>query len=56
MFNEKEVKERLQKATEGLKKFIEHAKDSPFEIKCKNCGRSVYVGRCCDNPEIEVLE
>lgn len=25
---------------------------------CKSCGRIVYVGKCCDNPdyEIEVIE
>ena len=33
--------------------------DTPYTdimiMPCKNCGRCVYVGRCCDKPDCEVV-
>lgn len=44
-----EVKERLSVA----RRFLESI--DPDTI-CLNCGRSVLVGKCCDNPNIVVME
>lgn len=49
--------EELDKAVERVKQYM---KKNKFLFKecdispCKNCGRMVYVGKCCDNPDYSV--
>lgn len=57
MYLQEEVKKIFEEVNPFLQAFIHKAWKNPFpEIKCRNCGRSVYVGKCCDNPDIEVKE
>jgi len=59
-YDEAEVKARIASAMEELFREWEPlfvgVENSPLanmpEIYCRNCGRSVYVGRCCPNPDI----
>lgn len=63
-YNEEEVKARLEKAVDEMMKDFKPmfvgVENSPLsrmpEIYCRNCGRSVYVGRCCPAPDIQTVE
>lgn len=63
-YDESEVKARLEKAVEEMMKDFKPmfvgVENNPLsrmpEIYCRNCGRSVYVGRCCPTPDIQVIE
>lgn len=62
------IKEEVEEAVTAARKFLESVMHNRTkngstlsienfpEIKCRNCGRSVYVGKCCDNPDIEIKE
>lgn len=44
---------RLNKATSSIPK--DWFRRPGFYLEpCKNCGKCVYVGKCCDNPDSEV--
>lgn len=63
-FNEEEylkaVHRMLDYANRTNKEYVNNLMEVPMiDLKpCKSCGRIVYVGKCCDNPdyEIEVVE
>lgn len=63
-FDEEEFKESIQRMLDYAKRtnfqFRDNLKKLPrIDLKpCKNCGRIVYVGKCCDKPdyEIEIIE
>ena len=45
--------ERLRKAISAIPK--DWLSRPGFYVEpCKNCGKCVYVGKCCDNPDREV--
>lgn len=49
----KECLKRLNKATSSIPK--DWLNRPGFYLEpCKNCGKCVYVGKCCDNPDSEV--
>lgn len=59
-FNEEEfqkaVKILLDYAKRTNKDYIANLRMFPdIDLKpCKNCGRIVYVGKCCANPDYEI--
>lgn len=55
--SEEEVKKRVNEALAGIDwgKVFDSMPQIPDTI-CLNCGRSVLVGKCCDNPNIVVME
>lgn len=53
MYIEKDVKESVAAALDFLSK-LNISKLTTADIHCANCGRSVYVGKCCDNPKTVV--
>ena len=57
MYLKEEVEQFFKEVKPSLQAFIHKCWENPFpEITCRNCGRSVYVGKCCDNPDIEIKE
>ena len=56
----KAVQRMLDYAKRTNKEYINNLMKAPMiDLKpCKSCGRVIYVGKCCDNPEyeIEVIE
>ena len=50
---------RLDKAKDNVTTSVwfKHIMGTPYPdiMPCKNCGRCVYVGRCCDKPDCEVV-
>lgn len=53
MYIKKEVEESVDDAMKFLMNINMDKLPQLFpEIVCENCGRSVYVGKCCDNPKI----
>ena len=54
----KAVERMLDYAKRTKKDYINNLMNTPkFELlPCKTCGRVVYVGKCCDNPQYEVIE
>lgn len=56
----KSVQRMLDSAKRKNKEYVNVIKKfQKIDLKpCKSCGRIVYVGKCCDNPdyEIEVIE
>lgn len=59
-YYQKAVRSMLDYAKRTNKDYVENLKKVPLiDLKpCKNCGRVVYVGKCCDNPdyEVEIIE
>lgn len=51
-----EVKERLSVARRFLESIDPDKLGKCPDTICLNCGRSVLVGKCCDNPNIVVME
>ena len=53
---QKAVRRMLDYAKRTNKDYVEILKKVPLiDLKpCKNCGRVVYIGKCCDNPDYEV--
>lgn len=56
-YDPEEVKKRVSEALAGVDwgKVFDSMPQIPDTI-CLNCGRSVLVGKCCDNPNIVVME
>lgn len=54
--SEEEVKERLSVARRFLESIDPDKLGKCPDTICLNCGRSVLVGKCCDNPNIVVME
>lgn len=55
------AQERIEKAVESLlknsKPLFDLRKTRSFcDFYCRNCGRSVYVGKCCTSPDIQEME
>ena len=57
---QKSVQRMLDYAKRTNKEYVNNLMKAPIiNLKpCKSCGRIVYVGKCCDNPdyEIEIIE
>lgn len=57
LFEPMYIEEDVKKAVDDAVIWLSQAgfKAPTFEIQCRNCGRSVYVGKCCDNPDIHEI-
>lgn len=59
-FNEGEFYRHVQKmldyAKRTNKEYVNNLMKAPMiDLKpCKSCGRIVYVGKCCDNPDYQI--
>lgn len=53
---QKDIKIVLDYAKRTNKDYIINLRMFPnIDLKpCKSCGRIVYVGKCCDNPDYEI--
>ncbi|AFC22199.1 hypothetical protein GAP161_091 [Cronobacter phage vB_CsaM_GAP161] len=51
-----EVKERLSVARRFLESIDPDKLGKCPDTICLNCGRCVMVGKCCDNPNIVIME
>lgn len=58
MYIEAEVNEAVSTARKFIESVMAQRTSANLfpEIRCRNCGRCVYVGKCCDNPDIEIKE
>ncbi|QDH49087.1 hypothetical protein PHYNN_192 [Pantoea phage Phynn] len=63
-YGSEEVNKRISDAMKTIEDCVRQSlQENPFardtklpEIYCLNCGRSVYVGRCCPSPNITNME
>lgn len=54
--SEEEVKERLSVARRFLESIDPDKLGKCPDTICLNCGRSVMVGKCCDNQNIVIMD
>lgn len=58
--DEEDFEHNLEEATETILDCLDKMMTSEyfrFDISpCKNCGRKVYVGKCCDNPNNDIID
>lgn len=49
----KDKEDKMTVARKLLQKVIKNRGHAGHvEVKCNNCGRHVFVGKCCNNPDI----